>query len=147
MAIHKVIGTLLFLLSGQLMATDVYIWKDEQGISHYSQYPPEGVQAERRIISEPGKHANSSSQRRQPPRKPSTIPPSNKQELDRVAQQYCNRAQFNHNVLLTNNKVRLTDDKGVNRVLSDREKQQQLELAKRQMELFCASDAATGEKS
>lgn len=134
----KVTGMLIFLFASTAMATEVYIWQDNRGITHYSQYPPEGMIAERRIFEEPGSHANSVIARssRQQTRQPS-LQSTEKDELDLAALRFCTRAQFNHKVLSTHERVKLTDDKGESKLLNDTERQQQLLLAERQIELFC----------
>ena len=141
----KVTGMLLLLFTSLATATDVYIWEDERGITHYSQYPPEGKQAVRRIFEEPGPHANSATSR--PSRSHSYRPPAQtaeKDDLDLAALRFCTRAQFNHKVLSTYERVKLTDDKGQSKILDENERQQQLQLAQRQIELFCPKSSGSG---
>ena len=141
----KVTGMFLLLLSSVVMATDVYIWEDERGITHYSQYPPEGQKAERRIFEEPGPHANSVISRSTRNRDfQSTAKTVEKDNLDLAALRFCTRAQFNHKVLSTYERIKLTDDKGESKILDENERQQQLQLAQRQIELFCPKKSGTG---
>jgi len=62
------------------------------------------------------------------------------EELNQKADEYCQKAKHNLNVLDSFKNVRVLDENGQPKVLSDEEIMQQRRLANRQVELFCNNE-------
>ena len=125
-------GTLMLALSTSAMASQVYKWVDDKGVTHFGAQPPQGQQATTINTAAP------------PPRQvPSTPAPSIEEQLDPeqaaidkkvkddVAKQeaerkrFCEQARHNLAQLEINPRVRIEDDGQVRR-LSEDERQERI---------------------
>lgn len=129
--VKKYLLLLSLLLSAIAVAEDitVYRWVDENGVVHYEQNQPiEKEYSEIKIK----------------PNKPS-LHPSQNSVTDKAredgnnsdAAKRCAIAKDNLAKLSGLNKVEVDEGNGKTRVLSDKEKRQQLELTQKEIDIFC----------
>lgn len=132
----------LLFVTGSVTAEKikVYKWVDKNGVVTFSEYrPPETEYIELeiegdRVIggqSEGLDYDLSSLQR-------DNVDEGVVDELNQKATEYCDKAKHNLNVLDSFNNVRVLDERGQPKVLSQEEISQQRRLANRQIELFCS---------
>ena len=136
-------------LAASLAYAAAYKWVDEQGVTHFSQFPPTGRQVETIATpkSPPADNAPTSpSPAAEPAAKAPDQPPADgtpkteaeaKQQLAAVRQENCRRARANLNTLTTGGRLRYTDAEGTVRYLSDEERAQRVEEAQKQIEQYC----------
>lgn len=116
----------------------VYRWIDENNVVHFSQHQPahdnyteitmvEALKAKAKIV----KVAQSDEQQVDQEEQSSAV-------RDRFNKK-CEEARANVKTLETFDKIQTTDSDGTNRMLTQTEKAQQLELSKKQVEIYCES--------
>ncbi|RCX29857.1 DUF4124 domain-containing protein [Thioalbus denitrificans] len=140
----------LALLLAPVLATaaTTYTWVDDQGVTHFSQFPPE--HGEVRVINPyvprpvtPPAEAKSpdamSAEPAEPPRpaESSAEEQAVKQQLETVRADNCRKARANLNTLTTGGRLRYTDAEGNVRFLTDEERQARIEEAQGQIEEYC----------
>mgnify|MGYP006375159697 FL=1 len=142
---HRIILTasVLLCLSGQVMAEQIYEWKDAQGQLHYTEQPPVGVQST--LI----KTGNVSSKSKAPaaPKLQSQIDAGAQQEIDaKVKQdvakqqaelkQYCEQLRTNLAQLENNPRISVEENGQVRRLGED-ERQTRIADAKKALTNNC----------
>ena len=142
---HRIILTasVLLCLSGQVMAEQIYEWKDAQGQLHYTEQPPVGVQST--LI----KTGNVSSKSKAPaaPKLQSQIDADAQQEIDaKVKQdvakqqaelkQYCEQLRTNLAQLENNPRISVEENGQVRRLGED-ERQTRIADAKKALTNNC----------
>lgn len=140
----------LALLLAPILATaaTTYTWVDDQGVTHFSQFPPEHGQV--RVITPytsrpPTPAAQTESPEAataEPPEQPQPAEPSAeeqavKEQLETVRADNCRKARANLNTLTTGGRLRYTDAEGNVRFLTDEERQTRIEEAQGQIEEYC----------
>ena len=136
-------GSLLLALSTSAMASQIYKWVDEQGVTHFGAQPPQGQDATSINTATP------------PPRAPApapTTPPASDdaqqkaiddQVKDQVAKQeaerkkYCESARTNLAQLENNPRVRIEGDNGELRRIGEDERQQRITELKKSIDETC----------
>lgn len=136
-------GSLLLALSTSAMASQIYKWVDDQGVTHFGAQPPQGQDATSINTATP------------PPRAPSpapTTPPASDdaqqkaiddQVKDQVAKQeaerkkYCESARTNLAQLENNPRVRIEGDNGELRRIGEDERQQRITELKKSIDETC----------
>lgn len=126
--------TLIALLTGLLAAVPAgaktfYKWVDENGATHYSERKPHDQQAEAVSIrggrttstETPADTAGEEAEEEAAPQAQAQAQPASRKDPDR-----CQRARQNIQTLNNNARVRVQDDNGEYRYLSEEEKQQQM---------------------
>lgn len=130
-------GTLMLALSTSAMASQVYKWVDDQGVTHFGAQPPQGQEATTINTAAP------------PPRQaPSTPAPSIEEQLDpeqaaidkkvkedvakqeAERKQFCETARINLAQLENNPRVRVEDAGEVRRLGEDERQERITELKK-----------------
>ena len=136
-------GSLLLALSTSTMASQIYKWVDDQGVTHFGAQPPQGQDATSINTATP------------PPRAPApapTTPPASDdaqqkaiddQVKDQVAKQeaerkkYCESARTNLAQLENNPRVRIEGDNGELRRIGEDERQQRITELKKSIDETC----------
>ncbi len=117
----------------------VYRWIDEKGVVTFSEYRPQNSKYEEleiegdRVLR--GKETSNAIEL--PLSKNKDEDGSMINELNTQAKLYCDKAKHNLKVLESFNSVRVLDEKGKPKTLSEKDVAQQKRLANRQIELFC----------
>ncbi|GAB1256319.1 DUF4124 domain-containing protein [Aurantivibrio plasticivorans] len=120
-----------FLSLSTHAAQTFYKWIDEEGVTHYSAQKPHGQQADEVTIRGGRQTSQSSSQASTPANtnnqkdsSPETT--SNEEEFSRKDPERCNWAKDNLATLQSYSRVRVKEDNGELRYLSDKEKQSKI---------------------
>lgn len=154
MSIMKIAGAMLAVMlvtSPPLLA--VYKWTDKNNVTHYDQFPPQGYQAEE-IETKTGKAAKKpanttpteqSSRENRPSRESDDKPGDKEQEAAAersaaIQKENCAKARQNLNILENNQRIRI-QDKGEYRVLSEKERQKQIDSLQERIRTTCQQDA------
>ncbi|MHC9085621.1 DUF4124 domain-containing protein [Luteimonas sp. RIT-PG2_3] len=120
-------------------SAELYQWKDAQGVTHYSQTPPDkGERYQQRQINNPqSSPIQQQASQGASPANGSGTPASPGQESAQ-----CKSARSNIVALSSSNPVRGTDADGTpGEVLSDAQRASQLELAQAAVKAYCTSAA------
>lgn len=150
-ALAAFLGTLL--LASPAMA-QIYKWTDEKGVTHYSADPPPAnasnasqVKVQTRLPSDSEAATQNLEKQRAESRKAAEAGKSSKAEDKKSAvpakqppEQYaerCKSLRGNLKTIQENARIRLTDEKGETRMLSEEEKQAKLDDTQRQIKAFC----------
>ncbi|MGI2259315.1 DUF4124 domain-containing protein [Shewanella sp. GXUN23E] len=136
----------LLLFSFSLYANDViYTWVDDKGVRHYSQLPPEGEVEVTRLSNadlEPQRIGSVAPVRKDD--QPATNDPL-QQQADTIkaknaaqAEDICNNAKHNLNVLLSHAQISKPGEKeGEMVMMSDEDKQAAIKENQQRVKLFC----------
>lgn len=136
-------GSLLLALSTSAMASQIYKWVDDQGVTHFGAQPPQGQSATSINTATP--------QPRTPAPAPTAMPASDDAQQkaiddkvkDQVAKQeaerkkYCESARTNLAQLENNPRVRIEGDNGELRRIGEDERQQRITELKKSIDETC----------
>lgn len=115
-------GLSALCLAATLQAGEVYQWKDANGVTHYSQTPPEKGQYQQRAITNRGASQASAAE------------PAARQEHPQ-----CTAARNNLQTLQAKVPVHEVDADGKpGRVLTDAERTSQIDIANAEIKAYCA---------
>ena len=140
MRLMMITGSLLLALSTSALASQVYKWVDDKGVTHFGAQPPQGLEATTINTATP------------PPR-PSPVEPTptvdtQQQAIDKkvkaqVAEQdaerkkYCENARTNLAQLENNPRVRIQGDDGELRRIGEDERQERITELKKSITENC----------
>lgn len=128
----------LILMSGAAMAANYYKWTDDNGVTHYSARKPLNHDAEVIRISTGGR---SQPQEAESSAAAATPAASHSLAAEQAAQQQdeerCNWARATLETLRNSNRVRIREDDGEVRILSEEEKAEQRQLAEEALKDAC----------
>ena len=141
------LGSLMLALSAPVMAAQVYKWVDAQGVTHFGAQPP----ADAKSAAVDTKIAQPPSGFPLPAKAAPTLPPSadDKQKAadekvrQEVAQQeaerakYCDTLRTNLAQLKNNPRIRIADDSGDMRKISEEERQQRITQSEQDLQKNC----------
>ena len=137
------ISSLLLALSANAMASQVYKWVDDQGVTHFSAQPPQGAQATtintatpppKPVEAKPAPTFQSIADPEQ-----AAIDEKIKQQVaakEAERKQYCESVRTNLAQLQNNPRVRVEVDGEVRR-LSEEERQQRISAAQKSIADYC----------
>lgn len=141
------------LLAAPVMAAQFYKWTDENGVTHYSENPPPAtaksateVKVQTRLPSGADAATQSLQKQRESSSKANADATKGKQGNTTTAPakedasknaERCKRSRENLAAMEEHGRVSETDDKGEKRVLSDEEKNQRMDEARRLIKAFC----------
>ena len=114
----------------------VYRWVDENNVVHFSQHQPTHENYTELTMTEaykPTEEVNQSSDQA------NSSFSSSLDEVDPIAQKKCNDAKANVRTLTDFENIQYTETNGETRTLSAKEKQQQLEISKKEVEVYCGA--------
>lgn len=136
---------LLTGLSAPALAAQVYKWVDEKGVTHFTAEPPPGQQSEQLNIkvaptkaSAPNVETLKATQSKADEQKvlddkvKADVAKENKERAE-----YCQANRENLAQLRNNPRVRVSDDKGEVRVLSEEERQERIANAEKNIGEYC----------
>jgi hypothetical protein len=137
------------IFSTNVIANDIaiYRWVDENNVIHFSQHLPKdnkytqlstvsSYQAREQALPQGSNSTSTEDQLSQYEKDKAEELAKNEE----IAQKNCKTAQLNKEMLLSMDKVLITDPDGKNRALSDKEKEVQLALSKKHINLYCTKD-------
>ena len=134
------------LLAGALLSTftcfssaaeiTVYRWVDENNIVHFSQHQPAHDNYTELTMTE-ALRSSSENDTDDSTDSEDEFDTANLQNLDPASLKKCTEARANVRTLTNFENVQLTDVDGTARSLSAKEKQQQLEMNRKQVEVYC----------
>lgn len=127
------------LMSTAALAADYYKWTDENGVTHYSARKPTDYAAEVIRINASGR--GPSPEATSPPAATGTPPETGSSSAAQAAPQKdeerCNWARTTLETLRNSNRVRIREDDGEVRILSEEEKSEQRQLAEEALKDAC----------
>jgi hypothetical protein len=133
---------------GANAADKMYKWKDDKGILHYTETPPAGdvayeiIEVKNQFSNDNYRpqRRNTSQQQAQPAEEKPGVPQSEVEKYKAARQHNCQVAKKNLYTLQNVARVRITDESGKERLLTDEEKQERIALSKEQVKTFCGPD-------
>ncbi|CAD5106931.1 DUF4124 domain-containing protein [Zestomonas carbonaria] len=136
-------GSLLLALSASAMASQVYKWVDEKGVTHFGAQPPEGQAATQinttvpqiRSVAPTLPPADASADDQQKALDEKIKKEVASQELER--KKYCENTRNNLAQLRNNPRVRVTDDNGEVRRIDEEERQQRIRETEKAIQENC----------
>jgi hypothetical protein len=144
-----VTGSLLLSLSVSTMASEVYKWVDAQGVTHFGSQPPQGQEATQINTTLPPPKAPTS----EGLPAPEDLPPLDSAEPDQEAidekvrqevaakeaerRKYCETVRTNLSQLQNNPRVRVAEENGEMRRLTEEERQERIEEAQQAIAEHC----------
>ncbi|MCW8833393.1 MAG: DUF4124 domain-containing protein [Colwellia sp.] len=142
----------IFFLVAGILSTNViakniaiYRWVDENNVVHFSQHQPrdDNYSQLTTIASYNAKEREQPEQKKAMPSVREQIARHEKEQAEinaknkEITENNCKAAQLNMKMLNSFNQIMTTDADGKNRLLSDKEKKEQLELSKKHTDLYC----------
>lgn len=124
---------LLICLSQGSFAAKVYTWTDENGVTHYGEHPPKGVNA---------KKINARTGHSEPTPAPAAATPESTAEAAQEAPNYkdperCDAARKNLDTLTSGARIRIPDENGNMRYLADDEREAKVAETEKIIEESC----------
>lgn len=137
-------------LSTNVIAKDIaiYRWVDENNVVHFSQHQPRDGNYSQltTIASYNAKVKKPSDQKKSMPSVGEQLERHEKEQAEITAKNKeitannCKAAKLNMKMLNSFSQIMTTDADGKNRVLTDKEKKEQLELSKKHTDLYCKKE-------
>jgi len=135
----RIVFIIVALYTFQVLGSEltIYRWIDKNNVVHFSQYQPADDNYTKLLISNQSKIISRADQtqvaldNKNDKVVDTDIPPT----ID--VTQKCKEARENVGMLTAFDKVQYTDDEGNKQVLTGNEKQQQLEINKKRIEVYC----------
>ena len=136
--IFRIICLGLVFYVGHCSASElmVYRWVDKNNVVHFSQHQPVGDEYTEFLVSNQSKIISRTDDVSDVPIPDKDIS-SEKNKMDMSKQ--CKEAKDNISMLMAFDKVQFIDDKGTKQILTDQDKELQLELNKKRTEIYCTS--------
>lgn len=159
--------TALSAFLGLLLATTVagaadkfYKWTDAQGVTHYSEAPPpdsatkasavkvrtklpsgsaaaaEGLQKQRADADKPVKEGKDSKDDKTAKTSPAAAPAATGNTPDKYAEK-CKKLQADLKILQEHGRVKVSDDKGADRIMTPEEKDSRTDDIQREIKAYC----------
>lgn len=134
---YKYLGLIALMLASSIFAAEVtvYRWVDEKDIVHFSQNQPAHDNYTELTMTE-AYHPPVPDEKESAGEDSDTLLAST-EGLTENSLAKCNEAKANVRTLSAFDKIQYTDSDGVTKVLSKLEKEQQLEISKKQVEVYC----------
>jgi hypothetical protein len=137
------LGLNMVILNADTISKVTFKWKDAQGIVQYTERPPKNSAYEQITVNaSEGETVTTVTQEEAEAANQDTT----KGALDDVVlanQRNCQIAEQNMEVLVNMARIRVSDDKGENRILTPAEKQARLDETQKQIDIYCKASAAT----
>lgn len=143
--VAAIVLTLGLFLAPLMAQETMYRWTDEQGVTHYGQVPPIGVEAERithsspRVDRAPQERLERAQEAMGERRQQTDVQRDERAQQEAAEQQRrvnCQQARTNLETLTSRGQVTLRDD-GEARVLPEEERQALIETTREQIREFC----------
>ena len=129
-------------LGSTLLAADkagkvTYKWVDQNGITQYTERPPKNRAYEKITVSAGGGREVEQVTAEQAAQQANETTQSALDQVVQANERNCKIAQQNMQVLKEMARIRVSDDKGENRVLTDEEKQARIAETQKQIDIYC----------
>lgn len=131
------LGMCLDAFSAQNISKETYKWMDEQGIVQYTERPPKNRAYEKITVNASGGQEVISVSAQEAAEESTDTTESALDELVAANQRNCKIAQQNMEVLKNMARIRVSDEKGENRILTPAEKQGRLDETQKQIDIYC----------
>lgn len=133
----RIITGLMFVITTQVVSAEitVYRWVDDKNIVHFSQHQPSHDNYTEITMVEALKAKAKEVKAVEQEPAPQKVVQSNVVK-DRYSVK-CEEAKSNVQTLVNFDKIQTTDDKGNVRFLTKEDKEKQLELSRKQVDLYC----------
>ena len=120
-------------------ANDIYSWVDDKGVTHYSYKAPENAE-NKNVTKMVTQQKDSFKSVDQIAKEQGKTPSQQQVELEQIAKKNCDIASHNLQILTAFGDITQKDKDGNLVTLSEVEKIQQQELAKKQADIYCLKD-------
>lgn len=132
------LGVLISLFASHAVAQSVvYKWVDERGVSQYTQTPPTGRNYETVRMGTGGQRSTEPEAEAESTAEPGAANPVST-AADQERQEYCDAARRNLETLESDQAVMLeAEEGGEPAMLDDAQRAEQMQVAQRQVTLFC----------
>lgn len=114
-----------------------YQWKNEQGITQYTERPPKDRAYEKITVSASGSREVTNITAAEAKEKTTETTESALDEVVKANERNCKIAKQNMEVLKNMARIRVSDDKGSDRILSPEEKQGRVDETQKQIDIYC----------
>ncbi len=131
------LGTCLSVFSAEHISKVTYRWTDENGIVQYTERPPATRGYEIiTVTASGGKEVTSISEEEATKENANTVE-NTLDEVIKANERNCKIARQNMEVLSKIARIRVSDEKGENRILTPEEKQVRVDETQKQIDTFC----------
>ena len=134
------------IFSTNVMAKEIaiYRWVDDNNVVHFSQHQPKNnnysqlttfssYKARKKALPEEDEHSSVDEQLTQYEKEQAEVFAKNKD----IAEKNCKAALLNEKMLNSFDEIKITDAEGRNKTLSNKEKNAQLALSKKHIDIYC----------
>ncbi len=131
------LGICLSVFSADTISKVTYRWTDIDGIVQYTERPPVNVDYEIITVTASGGQEIISKSAEEAPKEEGATVESTLDGVIMANKRNCEIAQQNMEVLTNIARIRVSDEKGENRILSPEEKQARVDETQKQIDTFC----------
>jgi len=114
-----------------------YKWIDEKGIIQYTERPPAKSAYEKITVTASGGQEVTTVTAEEATEDTEKTSNTMLDEVVQANERNCSIATQNMIVLTTKNRIRVSDDKGANRILTPEEKQDRIDATQKQIDIYC----------
>ena len=136
------LGLCISAYSAEGISKITYKWVDQQGITQYTERPPKDGAYEKITVHASGGEEVTGISAAQAANSKEEIAASPLDEIAKVNESNCKVAKQNMEVLTNVARIKVSDEKGENRILTPEEKQARLDETQRQIDIFCKDSPA-----
>ena len=133
----------LNIYSADNISKVTYKWVDEQGVTQYTERPPQSRAYEKITVNASGGKEITSVTEEEAITKTKVGGETKSDTLDEILkanERNCKIAKQNMEVLMKVAKIRVSDAEGENRILSTEEKQARIDETQKQLDIYCNSN-------
>ena len=135
------LGICISIFSAEGISKITYKWVDEQGITQYTERPPSKGAYEKITVHMSGSEEVIGVNAEQSAKEAEVAKGSPLDEIAKANESNCKVSRQNMEVLTKVARIKVSDEKGENRILTPEEKQQRIDETQQQIELFCKDNA------
>jgi len=138
--VSNIVGSavLMFFALSTTENVTVYRWVDKNNVVHFSQHQPaHNEYTELSVVTKTSKSRSNSSETSETDESTANFEVADAEKSANADNAQCEEAKENVRILETFEKVQFTDSNGEVRMLSNKEKEQQLAVSKKQVEVYC----------
>ena len=139
------LGICLSVFSADTVSKVTYKWTDENGIVQYTERPPVNIDYEIITVTASGGKEITNVSANEAAKENTDTTDTTDSTLDEVIkanERNCKIARQNMEVLNNIARIRVSDEKGENRILSPEEKQTRVDETQKQIDIYCKTDSS-----
>ncbi|MBL4899901.1 MAG: DUF4124 domain-containing protein [Colwellia sp.] len=146
-AFVAICSAVIFSASATAKDIAIYRWLDENNVVHFSQHEPQNNNYSQ-LMTFSSYKAKQQATNKPLPSVDEQLTKYEKQRVEIleknkvIAEKNCKAAQINIKMLNSFSKISILDPDGKNRVLTDKEKQAQVTLSNKHIDLYCNQDSS-----